>query len=228
MSRIYKLSRTGLKLLYKIRHHKGHGIHSPFVFNLITKVIEEKDPYYRYDDIKCHIDRCHTVRGRVSKFNKLSFRLVNYFGARNILEMGTSTGINTLFLTAPSRNIKCMTIESDIRRYNMAKQLFRNWEGDITLLYEDVLPYDRGTFDCICVDLNKISKFPEDINDYLAGVTHDKSFIIIKGIRTNRRCKALWKSIEAMDERTALLDLFSCGIVFFDKSLYRWKYQISF
>ena len=37
-------------LLYRgIRYRKGYGVHSPFVFNLITKVIEEHCSYYRTD-----------------------------------------------------------------------------------------------------------------------------------------------------------------------------------
>ena len=30
----------------KIRHRKGYGVHSPFAYGLITKVIEEKSGYY--------------------------------------------------------------------------------------------------------------------------------------------------------------------------------------
>lgn len=40
-------------LLYRgIRYRKGFGVHSPFVFNLITKVIEEKCSYYSFYDIE--------------------------------------------------------------------------------------------------------------------------------------------------------------------------------
>ena len=40
-------------LLYRsIRYRKGFGVHSPFVFDLITKVIEEKCPYYSFQDIE--------------------------------------------------------------------------------------------------------------------------------------------------------------------------------
>ena len=40
-------------LLYRgIRYRRGYGVHSPFVFNLITKVIEERCSYYSFYDIE--------------------------------------------------------------------------------------------------------------------------------------------------------------------------------
>ena len=40
-------------LLYRcLRYRKGYGVHSPFVYNLITKVIEEKCSYYSFYDIE--------------------------------------------------------------------------------------------------------------------------------------------------------------------------------
>ena len=44
--------RKGSLLYRSIRYRKGFGVHSPFVFNLITKVIEEKCSYYSFYDIE--------------------------------------------------------------------------------------------------------------------------------------------------------------------------------
>ena len=34
--------------IYRFRHRCGYGVHSPFAFNLITHVIYENTPYYKY------------------------------------------------------------------------------------------------------------------------------------------------------------------------------------
>ncbi|NDV95597.1 class I SAM-dependent methyltransferase [Dysgonomonas sp. 521] len=226
MPRIYKLSKTGLKILYKIRHHRGHGIHSPFVFNLVTKVIEEKAPYHVYDDIGALIDPYKFLR--LKKHNLLSFRLVNHFKPDNILEIGSGYGVNTLCLTAASSNIRCMCIEPNAKKYIIAEKLYEDWSKNITLHTNSLLPELSEKQDCIYIDLNNYNRLPSDISKYLADISHEKTFIIVRGIRTNRHNQALWRSVIKMDSRTVVLDLFNIGIVFFDKTLYRWKYQISF
>lgn len=227
MPRIYQLSRTGLKLLYKIRHHKGHGIHSPFVFNLVNKVIEEKMPYHAYDDIRNHIISVSNSKLNLSKFNLLSFRLINYFEAKKILEIGSGAGINTICLTAPSKQIQCFCFEESEEKYTKAGKIYSTWDRSITL-YTEKLPQTTEIQDCIIIDLNNYNHPTEDIIEYCLRVSNENTFIVIKGIRTNRRHQVLWKRIKNIESRTAVLDLFNIGIVFFDKKLYRWDYQISF
>ncbi len=126
-------------LLYRIfRFRRGFGVHSPFVYNLITKVIEEKRPYYCYDDIELvrrqfyyretrfpWIDRRHGKKevpdmpvGHIlrreairKKQGELLFRLANYFKPRHILQFGCSAGISTLYLTAYSPEVACTVLE---------------------------------------------------------------------------------------------------------------------
>lgn len=227
MPRIYKFSRTGLKLLYKIRHHKGHGIHSPFVFNLITKVIEEKAPYHVYEDIRYALECAHIRKTTLSKEDKLYFRLANYFSVQHILEIGSGYGITTLFLTAPSSNTICTCIEPSEKKCNEAKKLYALWNKNIKLHRSEELIIPDYKPECILINLNH---FPlsDNIIQYLSHISYEKTFIIVKGIRTKKHNQALWRSIINMDSRTVVLDLFNIGIVFFDKTLYRWDYKISF
>lgn len=227
MPRIYKLSKAGLKFLYKIRHHKGHGIHSPFVFNLVTKVIEEKTPYHAYEDISLVLEESH-LNLFLKKKNKLFFRLVNYFSSRHILEIGSGNGVNTLCLTAPSSNIECTCVETSEKKYEMAKILYSKWERSIDLHTDGTLPYLNKKQDCILINPLNYRQIPENFIHYLSQLVHEKTFIIVTDIRTNKRNQALWRGIMNMESRTAVLDLFNIGIVFFDKKLYRWKYRISF
>lgn len=228
MPRIYKLSRTGLKLLYKIRHHRGHGIHSPFVYNLITKVIEEKAFYHAYEDIRFVLNSKSQRHFKLNKYSRLYFRLANYFEASRVLEIGSGYGVDTLCLTAPSASINCICIEPLEQRYTQAQELYNNWDRNIKLYTGKELPDLSEKQDCILLDLNSCNHLPIDITEYLMKVSHEKTFIIVKGIRTNKHHQTLWRSIINIESRTVVLDLFNVGILFFDKQLYRWDYQISF
>ena len=126
-------------LLYRgIRYRRGYGVHSPFVFNLITKVIEERCSYYSFYDIELirkqllfRDDRItYPDRQQKDKFRQrtigeivereaikpkhgaLLFRLTNYFKSRNILQFGPSMGLSTLYLTSYSTDLNCIALES--------------------------------------------------------------------------------------------------------------------
>ncbi|MDR2954065.1 MAG: class I SAM-dependent methyltransferase [Prevotella sp.] len=229
MARIYRLSKAGLKLLYKIRHHRGHGIHSPFVFDLVTKVIEEKTAYHAYEDISFVLESMHDSHYRLSKYNKLIFRLSNYFESKHILEIGSGYGINSLCLSAPSANITCTCVETSKRKYLPAQNLYEKWDRRIVLYTGKQLPVIEDKQDCILIDLNNFNYFTQtDLNQYIVSMSYEKTMIIVKGIRTNKRNHMLWKSIISIEARTAVLDLFNTGIIFFNPELYRWSYKISF
>jgi len=227
MPKIYRLSKTGLRLFYKIRHHRGHGIHSPFVFNLITKVVEEKSSFYAYSEIENHIRTRFEVKPKLSKSNLLSFRLTNYFSSKNILEIGAGTGINTLCLTAPSTKVVCKSIEFSRDKVDKALHLYKDWDRNIEM-YTDVLPDIKEKQDCICLNLKNYSADIEQIQNYLFDLVNDDSFIIIKGIRTNSKNQLLWKCLRKADKVSVALDLFNEGILFFNPKLYKRTYRISF
>lgn len=226
-SMVYRRSKIATRILYKVRHHKGHGVHSPFVFNLINNVIEEKNPYYSYQEIQLFLDQHYTKKISLKKDDFLSFRLINYFNAQQILEIGAGNGVNTLCLTAPSSKIECLSIELDEKKQEDLTKIYNHFQKSITLKenFSDI-PYQK--FDCIYLDLNNYNDLSEKQLQALVGRCHEKSFIVAKGIRTNKKQNHLWMCLKSNESRTAELDLFNIGILFFDKQLYRWKYQISF
>ena len=87
--------------LSRYRRGKGFGIHSPFAFHFVLRVLKERAAYYFYDDI----DECRQLasagrsrmKGRkrplVSRKNaRLLFRIVNCFQPSAVLAFGSSYG----------------------------------------------------------------------------------------------------------------------------------------
>lgn len=228
MSRLYRWPKKGVRVIYKIRHHRGHGVHSPFVYNLIRNVIEEKLPYYFYGDLEAYLDHFDGREWRLKKEYKLAFRLVNYFNAKRILEIGSGVGINTLCLASSSKQISCYAVEGNCMKFELASKLYADHEKNIVQLKNIKDIPQNEPFDCICINLNNYHPLTAYFMTELVNLCHDKSFIIVKGIRKSKKQNQLWKCLTANERRTAELDLFHMGILFFDKNLYRWKYQISF
>ena len=50
MNRITLTLKRPFIWLSRFRHRCGYGVHSPFAFNLITQVIYEYTPFYKYKD----------------------------------------------------------------------------------------------------------------------------------------------------------------------------------
>ena len=168
------LRRKGTLLYRGIRYRRGFGVHSPFVYNLITKVIEERCPYYSFQDIELYrkqlshkMDpitypdwrnkgrlRCRTVAEIVRreavkpKLGALLFRVANYFKARNILQIGTTMGISTLYLTSYSTSLRCVALENVPGFAQIAREAFeKKARNPIDLRvggYKELLPYLSG------------------------------------------------------------------------------------
>ncbi len=109
-----------------------HGVHSPFVFNLVTKCFYDKTNYPEYKTLKNYrnsllqnkdsievtdfgagsrvfksntrqISKIVQTAGITSKRAELLYRIVNYFQPSTVLEIGTSLGLATSALSLGTR-----------------------------------------------------------------------------------------------------------------------------
>jgi predicted O-methyltransferase YrrM len=119
---------------------KGHGIHSPFVFDFITNVLNDEGNFYCYgpieslrsqllqdqtmltiEDFGAGSRTAATKQRSVAsiahaalkpkKFSQLLFRIANYYQPKTILELGTSLGITTAYLASANSNATTVTME---------------------------------------------------------------------------------------------------------------------
>jgi hypothetical protein len=117
-----------LQYYFTASNSKGHGMHSPFIFEFITKVLNDRRVYPEYERVEAlrsQLLNDHTVievedfgagssvtkknnrsissiaknSAKPKKFGQLLFRMVKYYQPANILELGTSLGITTSYLS---------------------------------------------------------------------------------------------------------------------------------
>ena len=142
-----------LKFLTKSSNQ--HGVHSPFIYNLITKGFytkTNKKLLYSFIKIKQQLlDNKTTIKvtdfgsgSKIFKSNnrkvakivkvagisntkaKLLIRIVNYFKPKNILEIGTSVGLSTSAIKIGYNKSNITTLEGCKETNNIAKSLFEN------------------------------------------------------------------------------------------------------
>jgi predicted O-methyltransferase YrrM len=133
---------------------KGHGIHSPFVYDLIKNVLNDNRNFYAYNKV----EHCRTLLSFISqkivvedfgagsvggthkertiasivknaakpkKLGQLLFRLVNYYQPASIVELGTSLGLSTAYLAMGNLKAKVYTCEG---APSIAAQARKNFE----------------------------------------------------------------------------------------------------
>jgi predicted O-methyltransferase YrrM len=129
---------TGYILLS--RHRKGHGIHSPFVFDIVFRIFQNKiDPGIVFkiekirkkmiedkrlimvNDLGSGSNRMKSGSRKVSdiakysavpkKYGILLFNLAGVFGRPSILEFGTSLGFSAMYMAAASPDSVVYTME---------------------------------------------------------------------------------------------------------------------
>lgn len=120
---------------------KGHGIHSPFVFEFVTRVLNDRTAYPAYDRIEQLRKKllqdatpvpteeygagslssgpsrsvASIARGSAKspRYAQLLFRIAQYYHAGYIIELGTSLGISAAYLGSASGESAVITGEGN-------------------------------------------------------------------------------------------------------------------
>ncbi len=141
---------------FLLKSTNQHGVHSPFVYNLITKCFYDKTEYTAYKHILNYknallknktgikvtdlgagsqmmkqneriISSMAKNAGSTNKRAKLLYRLVNYFNSKIILELGTSLGIATHAMSLANQETKITTIEGCSNISEFSKANFKRY-----------------------------------------------------------------------------------------------------
>jgi hypothetical protein len=240
-----------------------HSLHSPFLYNFYSKVlchppdqkaltfIEVERAKLLKDDRSVDVDDFGSgasfargnkrVINRIAKtslttrkFSQLYGRIIDYFSCRNILELGTSLGINTLYL-ASGETTDVVTFEGSSSLADEAQRIFDNVGAkNISIVrgnIDQTLPRHlehAANVDFVFIDANH--KYLPTITYFtqLLGRTHEHSIIVIDDIHYSGEMEMAWREIQIHARVSLTVDLFRCGIVFLNPALRRERVVLSF
>ncbi len=252
-----------LKYLINSKHYKGHGIHSPFIFDFTQNVIFSNKNHALFDKIltiaadfekdnkqiqisdsgagsrvfkgnKRRIKDIAKVSSTRIKYGKLLFRMVEYLHFENILELGTSLGVGTLYL-ASAKKANVFTIEGDKAIYKIAKNTFEQAGltniNSINSLFDKSLPEvlsKMPSIDLVYFDGNhKLEPTLKYFEQCLANINNNSIFVF-DDIHWSMEMEQAWDKIKRHPQTKVTIDLFQMGIVFFRKELSKEHFVIKF
>ena len=232
---------------------KGHGMHSPFVFEFITKILNDKTIYPAYEKVEAlrnQLSNDNTVlevedfgagsvidkksgrsvssiaknAAKPKKFGQLLFRMIKHYQPATILELGTSLGVTTCYLSLAKPDARLITMEGSKAIADVAKQNFKAIELKHVELIEGnfdhtLTPVVRGlsSVDFSFVDGNHRKDPTERYFKELLAKTNNDSVLVFDDIHWSSEMEAAWETIKKDATVTCSIDLFFIGIVFFRK-----------
>jgi predicted O-methyltransferase YrrM len=208
------------------------------VFTFINEVLEDKREYYAFEDIehlrnlmlknkKTLIINDLGAGSRVYKTNERTvsqiartslssadegqflFRLMHHLRPKTIVELGTSLGISSLYVSKALSSADIVTIEGCASIASVTSLI-----GD----FADILPQLlklKQEIDCIYIDGNHQYQPTIDYFEMSLPHLHENSFVIFDDIYWSPDMTRAWECIKNHPRVTLTIDLFQFGIVFF-------------
>ncbi|HXH18946.1 MAG TPA: class I SAM-dependent methyltransferase [Chitinophagales bacterium] len=239
---------------FRLHARSRYTIHSPFLFELVNDVLRDKRHFYAFDEIEKIREQLLADNTRIrenhygepskalpesrrmsditrvaalpARYGKLLFRLVNHLRPAGILELGTGTGISTLYLASASTNVPVISLEAspvlgEKARQQAARMRLNNVRiitGNFTDTLEEALrQLPQPLFVFIDGDHNKAHLL--HYLERLLPFTKPDSTIVIDDIYWSEEMKHAWCEIIRLPQVTMSVDMFRLGILFFRKGM---------
>ena len=247
---------------YWLNEENEHSLHAPFIYDLYKKVIKKKykedRAYKSIEQVRkgfLDSEKSITIHDfgsgsnnasdrKISKiaqygisrksFSQLFDSLINYLEATEIIELGTSLGVNTLYLAnGEHRNVT--TFEGAPALCAIAQAVFdgngktniKIVEGDINTTLPDYL--ERITkVDLAFIDANHKYQPTLQYFDWLLKKAHDKTCFVFDDIHRNKEMEAAWRKLNESYEVALSIDLYQVGLVFINPELRKQSYTLKF
>ena len=244
--------RKKISYLWKARHRHGHGIHSPFLFRLITEVMENNGHYSAYPLLKAADENVRNMlrildmksyhAGGMSeygynsreikqmhllpeRFDRLLFRLVNDFRPEGIAFYGSTFGVTLLALALADKRVQ---LEAQVENDH-----YRSFCRRLAEVYEVGNIYITETASLVFPDFIVIQNplNPDYCDRILSQILIDPAFhgvIVVCGTHASARMEDVWMKHKKDPLVRVALDLFEIGIFICRKGLQKEEFVVRF
>ena len=190
---------------FLLKSSNQHGVHSPFVYQLVTKCLYkkiDKNSWKTFQKSNNELLKNKKIKNSHKK-SKILLKLIHYFKPKNNLEITSSLDLAVIKHAMNSRNTCVTTIA------NTPTEI-----SEVTL---------NRKFDCIYFHKNQITL--KTFNTCLKTINNN-SFFIFNDIYGNSETIKNWSSIKNHPKVKVSLDLFYFGVIFFRKEQAKEHFKI--
>ena len=212
---------VGSYLRYLLQRKSRYKIHSPFVYEFMTKVVNDSGSNRDYDTllrISRLLDGKNYPNRRRRKQARMLYRLVRYLEPETVLTFGRLSALNTSALALGNLQTKVYLEESadfleTLNAMGVVNVSHIRRDGDVEVQFERL---NTGFV------YYSLDDFGDDTWNNLEdgfGEVDEDSVLIFEGIHHSRHTEAAWEAIKASEGVTVTMDLYCFGLVFFREGI---------
>lgn len=249
---------------YRINAKTRHGIHSPFVYNLVEKYLYKDidsgislpienirttllndNRIIAFEDFGAGSKKVKTINPKVKnlaknslkpkKYAKLIGQIAQYIHAQSIIELGTSLGTTSLYISRLNTNAKIYTLEGSPHIAKIAQQQFDklqatniqlivgNFDQEFPKLLEKQIKPDL-----IFIDGNHTYKATIRYFEMALDYCHPSTLFIFDDINWSDGMKQAWAEIKKHPKVSISMDFFYLGVVSINPSFSKEEFIIKY
>ena len=187
---------------------RGFGVQSPSAYAFIRYVINEHYPYYAYRELQ---KRLTWLDRRGHQTGRLLLRLANFWQPEICI---VNEHRFDEYLHAGCRKAKRVEMEHPILK-------------DDQLLNDNQFQKEtRGMKRMMVIDLEKMGM--EEVRTQVLPLCDDQTMLVLLGNLYREKQGEEWHQLQESDYCGITYDLYSLGIIFFDKKVYKQHYRMNF
>lgn len=217
-------------LRYLLQRKSEYGIHSPFVYEFMRKVLNDSGSNRDYDTIyriSRLLDKRKHINYYLRKRSRLLYRMVRYFEPDSVVSFGKTSALNTAAMALGHLQSKVYLEEST----DFLDTLNSMGVVNVSLIQPE--EFDSEHFK----QLNSgfvffgHNSFEDDTWDYLGDCLNHKtsdSVFIFEGIHRTRDMEDAWEEIKGNEDVSVTFDLYCVGVVFFREGIEKQDFVLKY
>jgi len=240
------------KRLYRLKAYrrKGFGVHSPFVFHLITNVIEVKLAYYAFHELSAYRKKVLSIlktelKNKISEkvvaakytnemqfvksseaMDRLQFRLLNFWHSKQAAYFGSGIGFSLSYLAKVDSRVNISWFDRGEYFTRNSDELLKNQLGIRN--YQEVeyesFSTENSEFDFVVFSANTNPLVLDDMIKNKHRFLNRKCMVLVQNPHKNETIELFWKKMKQAEDFSVSLDLFHLGILIAREGMFKQDY----